>query len=79
MKIKELEAQLEKAESVIRFYADWKNYSASRHSYFENYFAEIKNDHSIIKVTEADGDKFLLPFAGNKAREYFEGKDDQKN
>ena len=69
-KIKSLEAELSEARLVIEFYGDHKNYSITRHSYFETYFAEIKNDHSIIKITEADGDKFILPFGGSRAREF---------
>lgn len=59
---------LEKSMKANCFYADWKTYTSSRHPYFEQYFAEVKNDHSIIRITETDGDEFMLPFAGATAR-----------
>jgi hypothetical protein len=66
--ISRLKNTLKEMVEGLEFYGNWKNFIATKHDYFETYFAEIKNDHSFIEITENDGDKFTLPFGGKRAR-----------
>lgn len=73
-KIKELEAQLTGAESVIRFYADKENWSKFTEEYSEyetDSWATVLCAKDVIVINDLD-DKEI---GGKKAREYFEGKE----
>jgi hypothetical protein len=65
-----LRAFVKDAKIMAEFYGNWKSWSNCKHSFFESYFAEIRQDHEVIEIVESDGDKFKLPFGGRRAREF---------
>jgi len=85
VKIKELEAQLEKAEGVIRFYADKENWNERKlspgYSYSPQYMSIGINDDAYLFEKTKNGQGYSGEWhegacyvGGKKAREYFESK-----
>lgn len=67
--IARLKSELERERACVDFYANRFSWNWSEHPDHEYYAGAIKNDESLVKYKEADGDEFEDYCGGKRARE----------
>ena len=68
----QLHQQLKEAIDVIGFYGNRFSWDFSRHSDHEYYAGAIKDDDSLLKYKEKNGDEFEDHCGGKRARQFLE-------
>ena len=68
-RINQLESALRDMSDSLGFYAGRFSWEWSSHPNLENYSGEIRNDSSLVKYMEADGEEYQNHCGGKRARE----------